>query len=172
MCDLIVAAKAQKCKPVSMLEQTLGVHALAVARSVGAGSCQWKASEGPGRGQVRLDRPDGLHSSAFQGGLDGRQLGTVVPACASFRNRCRPCGTVPSDHDGSQPALNEPLTCCHRPAYTAGGAPLLGSPRTCSGTLIVAVRTERDEASDRDRAHEAGIHQNPCHAKLAKGHVL
>ena len=105
---------------------------------------RWLAPSGPvhaygkhrsvrGGGSVLLDRPDGLQSSTLHGGLDGRQLGTIASACAWFRNQCRPCGTVSSDHDGSQPAPDEPLKCCHRPAHTAGGAVLQGSPRTFPG---------------------------------------
>ena len=48
----------------------------------------------------------------------------------------------------------------------------LGLPSHQLRAQIASVRAERDEASVRDRAHEAGIHQNPCHAKLAKGHAL
>lgn len=60
-------------------------------------------------------RPTRWPPTTLRSCVDSRWRETVAPAHGQLRNRCRSCGTVPSDHGGSQPAFNESLKCCHRP---------------------------------------------------------
>jgi len=64
---------------------------------------------------VGVVRPTRWPPTTLRSCVDSRWRETVAPAHGQLRNRCRSCGTAPSDHDGSQPAFNESPKCCHRP---------------------------------------------------------
>ena len=149
---------------------------------------RWLAPSGPvraygkprrvrGGGSARLDRPDGLHSSALQGSLDGRQLGTVVPACASFRTGAVRAARFPQITTAlSQPSMSRSsaaIALRTRPEGLRSRTPLAPAPDSDRVRSSGTRRSQRPRPRSRSRNPSESLSrqasQGSCPLSLVDG---